>query len=122
MTDVDRQVMSEELKIIARDLHYRLIEDCGLTQNNVARDIIIEAIEKVRPSLPDGWVSVEEFIKTPSRYCWILYKNKIHWASYSYCGGQRVFFHDGNTTSCYMTECISAVMPINEPDSPKEQR
>ena len=62
------------------------------------------------------WQSVEQFEKSEYRgRCWIRYKGRPVICIYT---GERYTF--GNGGGCYMTECISGVIPIPAPSAEVE--
>ena len=61
-----------------------------------------------------GWVSLEEFYKSPTRVCFIKYKGLIKPARLT-GNPQSYKFKYLDTDSVWMSECISAVMPITPP-------
>lgn len=80
-----------------------------LTSTAIAKEII----ELVRGS---EWVSVEEFQQEPNEgECFILYKGRVVFAYHDH---RERFMFGKYSNNCYMTECISAVMPIVIPSPP----
>lgn len=63
------------------------------------------------------WVSVEEFLdkQESEQHCWIVFKGQVKNA-YFYKG---MFNFAQLSATAYLTECISAVMPIVEPQPPE---
>lgn len=65
----------------------------------------------------EGWISVEEFQSTPGEcWCWIVYKGQVVEAYHDY---KKHFRFYRSSYTCYMTECISAVMPWPLPSPPE---
>ena len=72
----------------------------------------IKNLEQAQPK----WISVEQFelIHFHSR-CWIVYKSAVNLSTY--VDGKYCFI--GDSSACYLRECISAVMPIVKPQPPE---
>ena len=82
--------------------------------NNICIGIADDAIKAVREH--DGWVSVDEFQQEPNEgECFIVYKGRVLIAYHDH---REYFLFSKYASNCYMTECISAVMPIYYPSPP----
>ena len=65
------------------------------------------------------WQSVELFQMEPNvGYCWIVHKGKVIPA---YHDEREMFRCNKTSRECYMTECISKVMPWPKPDAPTDK-
>jgi hypothetical protein len=73
--------------------------------------MLTEDIDKHR------WISVEEFEKNPTQLCWIKYKGKVLPCITASMGYVAYQFLTGSGR--YMTEYITAVMPITKPLPPE---
>lgn len=67
----------------------------------------------------DGWISQRHIQATGfSGWCWIVHKGKVQEAYRDKKGAYR--FHAGSS-DCYMSECVTFVMPWQRPQPPVEQ-
>lgn len=65
------------------------------------------------------WISVEEFqLEANEGWCWIVYKGRVVEAYHDHDGRFRFGRY---STNCYMTECISWVMPWVVPQPPTDK-
>jgi len=65
------------------------------------------------------WISVQEFQSTPNEgWCWIVYKGRVTEAYHDY---KKHFRFHKSSYICYMTECISYVMPWPLPEPPRSK-
>lgn len=101
----------------------------NLTNNELA-DLLIEAadtfnsprmrlnIREAVKRLRGEWIPIDKFLKNPVEgLCWIKYKGQVRdaWYESSRCH----FYYSHYSSSCYMTECITHVIPIKQPEVPK---
>lgn len=75
---------------------------------------INEIIEKLIAHRQNSqWVSVETFQQEANEmWCWIKYKGRV---VHAYHDHNEIFRFHIHSSNCYMTECISAVMPLPTP-------
>lgn len=79
-------------------------------------ELATKAINKLKQSQPK-WISIEEFLdnQESEQHCWIVFKGQVKNA-YFYKGA---FNFAQLSATAYLTKCISAVMPIREPQPPE---
>lgn len=63
-----------------------------------------------------NWQTLQEFQSEANEgYCWIQYKGRV---TIAYHNHDQIFMFTQHSSNCFMTECISAVMPIIAPQPP----
>jgi hypothetical protein len=72
-------------------------------------------ILKAEHEAASKWISLDEFNKSPTKLCWIIYKDKVHLSRYF--NGRFNFYGEG----VFMTECVSSLMPITPPEGKDDE-
>lgn len=80
----------------------------------------VDVLESLRDRLQSQqWVSVEEFqMKHNEGYCRIVYKGRV---TEAYHDHNQKFLFSKMSRECFLTECITAVMPIAMPTPPEDK-
>jgi len=108
---------------IARYMFKSIIDDESIvivTRDNNFTDINSMAYKmRNQPMKTPTWQSLNSFQwKSIESFCWIACKGKVIHCWYD---GEGYFRFNEHSQSCYLPECILAVMPIKEPQLPKKE-
>jgi hypothetical protein len=96
---------------------FELSKDCSaeFIANAPAMASLVSELWELVPK----WITLEQFQSEANEgWCWIVYKGRVTEAYHDHVG---FFKFHRLSDNCYMTECISAVMPFDRPAPPQTE-